>query len=105
MEMGSEIDALRSRVWYKSIIAERRVLETGMKQVRVAFRRYHEEGDRVDSDGNKYSGLGPEEDEIMDIYSVRIQKPNTMSTKKLCYYTVNCDEPLPDDTYEIIFLK
>ena len=41
----------------------------------------------------------------MDIYSFRIQKPGTLSNKKLCYYTYTCDEALPDDTYEILFLK
>lgn len=59
----------------------------------------------TDSEGNKYFGLGMSEDFITDIYSVCIQKPGTMTQKKFCYYTSYCEEPLPDDTYEILFLK
>ena len=79
--------------------------ENGIRQVRVTFRRFNEKGDKIDSEGNKYFGLGINEDEVIEIYSVRIQPPSSMSNKKLCYYTSTCEEPLPDDTYEILFRK
>ena len=41
--------------------------------------------------GNKFLGLDGGEDEIMDIYSVRIQKPGTMVHKNLCYYTATSE--------------
>ena len=79
--------------------------ENGIRQVRVTFRRFSEEGDRVDSEGNKFFGLPMNEDEVIDLFSVRIQPPSSMSNKTLCYYTAGCEEPLPDDTYEILFTK
>ena len=62
-----------------------------MKKVQVSFRRFSEEGDRTDSHGIKYFGLGPNEDEWMDVLSPRIQQDGKMAHKKLCYYTVNSE--------------
>lgn len=73
--------------------------------MQVSFRRFAENGDRSDSEGNKYFGLGPNEDEWMDIFSPRIQQNGKMAHKKLCYYSANCDEVILDDNYDIIFQK
>ena len=73
--------------------------------MRVTYRRFAENGDREDSGNNKYFGLGPNEDEWIDLYSPRIQMCGSMANKKLCYYTANSDEILPEDNYDIIFWK
>ena len=54
-------------------------MENGAKRVRVSFRRFSESGKKVDSDGNRYEGLGPNEDDWIDIYSCRIQRGGKMA--------------------------
>jgi hypothetical protein len=49
------------------------------QRVRVSFRRLSETGTKMDADGNRYDGLGPNEDEWIDILSCRIQKPDKMA--------------------------
>lgn len=57
LEVGTLIDAFLNRVWYKSTVVEAGE-ENGTKKVRVTYRRFDENGDRQDSEGNKYFGLG-----------------------------------------------
>ena len=74
LNISDKIDAL-NRVWFPSTITEIGV-ENGSKRARVSYRRFCEEGNKVDTDGNRYIGLGPNEDEWIDLLSCRIQKPN-----------------------------
>jgi hypothetical protein len=102
LDVGSPVEALLNRVWYKSTIAEVGE-ENGMRKVRVTYRRFAEDGDRVDSQGNKFFGLGISEDEWIDVLSSRIQKCGKMADTKLCYYTATSEEILLDDSYDILF--
>lgn len=90
LEIGAPIDAHVDRVWYPSTVAEVGE-EKGIKKVRVTFRRFAENGDRVDSHGNRYFGLMPGEDEWLEVLSPRIQMNGKMVNRKLCYYTHKSD--------------
>jgi hypothetical protein len=79
-------------------------IENGAKRVRISFRRFSENGKKVDLDGNRYDGLGPNEDDWIDIFSSRIQKPNKMA-REFCEYSLTCEEVLTDDTYDLLFEK
>lgn len=78
--------------------------ENGARRVRVSYRRFCEDGRKVDSDGNRYEGLGPNEDDWIDIYSCRIQRPGKMA-RELCEYSFNSEELIVDDTYDLLFEK
>ena len=56
LDIGSEIDAF-NRVWYASTVVEVG-FENGSKRVRVTFRRFSDKGEKEDSLGQKYDGLG-----------------------------------------------
>lgn len=77
LEFGSLIDAY-SKFWYPATVVEVGI-ENGARRVRVSFRRFSENGKKMDSDGNRYDGLGPNEDDWIDIYSCRIQRPGKMA--------------------------
>ena len=65
--------------------------DNGFKKVRVTFRRFAPNGNRVDSFGNRFFGLNAGEDEWLDVLSPRIQMCGKMVDKKLCYYTHTAD--------------
>lgn len=77
LDIGSTLDAI-NRVWYPSTVVETGV-DNGSKRVRVTFRRFSEQGEKVDSLGQRYDGLGPNEDDWIDVLSCRIQRPGKMS--------------------------
>lgn len=77
LEFGSLVDAY-NKVWYPATVVEVGV-ENGAKRVRVSFRRFSETGKKIDSDGNRYDGLGPNEDDWIDVFSYRIQRPGKMA--------------------------
>ncbi len=54
--------------------------------------------------GQRYDGLGPNEDDWIDVLSYRLQKPGKM-VRELCYYSHIAEEPLVDDTYDLLFEK
>lgn len=57
LEIGSQLDAF-NKFWYLSTVVEVGV-DNGSKRVRVSFRKFSDHGLKVDSDGNRYDGLGP----------------------------------------------
>lgn len=85
LDIGEPIDAYLNRIWYKSTITEI-ATENEVKKVRVTFRRFDENGDRVDSLGNRFFGL-KSEDEWIDVLSPRIQQSGKMSDIPFCSYT------------------
>ena len=104
LDIGSRLDAMSTKsVWYYSTVVEV-FIEKQNKKVRVSYRVFHDTGDRTDSDGNKYFGLGPNEDEILDVMSPRIQKEGTMR-RKLCYFSFESSDYVMDDSYDLLFRK
>lgn len=77
LDVGSCVDAF-NRVWYSSTVTEVG-FENGAKRVRISFRRFSDQGEKVDSLGYRYDGLGPNEDDWIDVLSYRIQKPGKMA--------------------------
>jgi len=58
LRVGDLLDAQDTKsIWYLSTIAEESV-EGSCKKVRVTFREFTEEGDKVDSDNRRYRGWG-----------------------------------------------
>lgn len=104
LEMGAAVDAFKNRVWYPSTIAEM-AIENNIIRARVTFRRFSEEGDRVDTHGNKYFGLDINEDEWMEVTNGKIQPPGTMVHKKLCYYSATSEDTVFDDSYEYLLFR
>ena len=84
LSTGDLVDVLMNRVWWPSTVVESAV-ENGTQRVRITFRRFSENGAKVDSEGNRYDGLGPNEDNWYDVLSCTIQKPGM--AKELCLYS------------------
>lgn len=104
LKVGDQLDAQDTKsIWYLSTIAEESV-EAGCKKVRVTFREFTEEGDKIDSDNRRYRGWGANEDEWFDVMSPRLRQPHTMH-KRLCYYssTVNNDYFM-DDSFDVLYI-
>ena len=57
LQIGDVLDGF-NKIWYPSTVVEASV-ENGAKRVRVSFRRFSDTGEKVDFDGNRYDGLGP----------------------------------------------
>lgn len=57
LDIGSPVEALLNRIWYKATIAEVSKDDKESKRVKVTFRRFAEDGDRMDFHGNKFFGL------------------------------------------------
>ena len=76
MTIGERIDVYDStRFWYASTILnteDREVNGTKVPMVFVAFRIWHDKGDKVDANGNKYSGWEELYDEWITLRSPRI---------------------------------
>lgn len=86
LKPGDVLDAQDTKfLWWYSVVAEE-VVENGVKKIRVSFREFTPEGDKIDTEGRKYRGMGPNEDEWLDVMSPRVKKPHTMH-KKICYYS------------------
>lgn len=77
LEIGSTLDAF-NRVWWPSTVVEVGI-ENGAKRARISYRRFSDNGQKVDSLGYKYDGLGPNEDDWIDVLSYRIQQPGKMA--------------------------
>lgn len=76
-------------------------VEENYKSVKVAYRRFHENGDMEDSRGNKYFGLDQYSDEWFDVLSPRIQAQDKMTDAKQ-WSSMVLDEGI-EDFYDSIF--
>ena len=76
IKVGSNIDCYDSTgFWYASTVSgieTREVEGADMKMVQIAFRLNHPDGDKTDSQGNKFFGWEEAWDEWLPLYSARV---------------------------------
>ena len=97
--------------WYKSTILDIQTFTEGkynrsVPKIFVCYRVYEGENLTKDSEGRSYNGLGQNFDEWLPLYSLRVQKKDTLSKKGIIkpkrlvmgYY----EKPELDDTEDIL---
>mmetsp|Transcript_23130 Transcript_23130/g.22600 ORF Transcript_23130/g.22600 Transcript_23130/m.22600 type:complete len:87 (-) Transcript_23130:746-1006(-) len=73
---GELFDAMDStKVWYTSTVLEKEIRkygETEIPFIKVGFRMYIQEGNKIDQNGKKFFGWSDSFDEWMPLYSARV---------------------------------
>jgi len=100
LKEGSLIDCLDTvNVWYKSTVLaveNKEINGRMMRKVYVGFRRFESDADKTDSKGRPYNGWSEKYDELIDPYSLRIQKPDTIAKMG----KIGCKKGLDEDGRE-----
>ena len=69
--------------WYRSTVIDMKVDEAASSKkvimVQVGYRRYEEGGTKKDADGRAYNGWSNTYDEWLNVFSIRIQRPDTIA--------------------------
>lgn len=97
--------------WYKSTILDIQTFTDGkynrsVPKILVGYRVYEGENLTKDNEGRSYNGLGQNSDEWLPLYSLRVQKKDTLSKKgvikpkrvEMGIY----EKPVLDDTEDIL---
>ena len=83
LQIGDKIDTLDStRIWYRATVLNCFIKEEEgnlYPVVRIGFRIYHPEGDKLDNDKKPFTGWSEAMDETFIAYSPRIQKFGTFA--------------------------
>ena len=99
LKVGDNVDVYDStRFWYASTILnaeDREVNGTKVPMVMIAFRIWHEKGDKTDKQGNKYSGWEEEFDEWITLRSPRITAYQKHTTDSLVNQTAEAQNANP----------
>jgi hypothetical protein len=103
LKPGDQIDCSdTSNVWYRATVLQRNDGVQDIPHVKVGYRTYTEDGDKIDDDDKAFTGWSPKYDEWFPVTTTRIAKPRTHAFKFFAVVSTRAD-PVVDDSNDILF--
>ena len=107
LKPGDVIDCSdTSNVWYQSTVLQRNDANQDPKNiiplVKVGYRTYHDDGNKVDKDDKKFIGWSSKYDEWFPVTSARLAKPKTQSFKFFAVVSTRA-EIIVEDSNDLLF--
>ena len=102
-KIGDIVDGLdSSNVWYNCTILDKKVekqtIGEEIIEIFICYRTYNEKGDKIDSEGRRYSGWSQKYDEWINVTSPRIHPKDKFSKKLYLKASTNDSEDIIDDS-------